>query len=236
MLFNGNSASPWDTARSPAVAPPSFIRLKSLSHPGVLPRLPKSRNERGLYRTAHGQLWPHVTINLMLQNPVFIGLPRQGHDSAAKYAYLDGQGNMKDKFEPTPVRRRSQWPQSSPNNRFFEPIVSVERFERVQKRLKPRTSHEGKRRYSSRCHDAWARGLLHCGECGHKMIVVHDGKRMLGGAAHDLPMAIAANARDAESPTIRLSRLSPSTFVEPRMTYAKTNTWTNTTMISTLSK
>ena len=128
-----------------------FIELRSFR--GVVHWL----NDHG-YRTKRGQTWASATVKRILGNPIYMGIQTYGKRKGGAKTYAPESEWMYEKI------------------RGLEPIISKEKFEKVQAIIKTRTFKKPDRR--GRVY--LLSGLIRC-ECGGKMAgYTHPDKRKPG--------------------------------------------------------
>jgi hypothetical protein len=136
-------------------------------------RIAQRLNKEGVKATNWNGRWYPSLIDDMLANPVYIGKPAYNKNPQGGHAALvDGQ--VVTDLEPHPnlphrakLRRNTpdQW--ILPEKEVFPPIIPLDIWEKVQKKLR-REGPPQKRAPRSDLH--WLSGILYCGRCGQKMV------------------------------------------------------------------
>lgn len=115
-------------------------------------------------RTSEGLGWYEAIVRYYLTNPCYIGRPARCRKSYAKRSAFDANGEVVPINNQKRRRRESGIAPVSPAEPVCAPIIDLEQWERVQKRLSPKRKY-----YGNRSPDAWASGLLKCDRCGGSM-------------------------------------------------------------------
>jgi site-specific DNA recombinase len=126
-------------------------------------RLAMELNRRGVAPPKRGKAWSRQTVEVILKNPVYLGVPVWGRRQFGKFFRVaDGL--------PTPAETRrtvksdpAQWIRGEEGH---EPLIERKTFDRVQRRL---TENRGNRSPSGERARPLA-GLLRCGCCKHAMV------------------------------------------------------------------
>jgi DNA invertase Pin-like site-specific DNA recombinase len=122
-------------------------------------------------RTCYGLPFQARTVQDTLADPIYLGYFTWNRTSQAKFhRYKDGRAEL----EPNPRRRFSRneeahWVQS---HRLFDPLVSLETWNAVRKKLSTRAI----RSKAPHSHRHYLMGLLVCGNCGVEMISAQSGR------------------------------------------------------------
>jgi DNA invertase Pin-like site-specific DNA recombinase len=121
-----------------------------------------------------GPQWEKVRVKELLRNPVYIGFPTINKRGAAKYwEFVDGQEReVISGKKPKTSRRRSTSDHITAAKPVFAPIVDVERFNAVQRKLEAESKRylaaNGKQK-SPRTASFWLRNIVRCSRCGLPM-------------------------------------------------------------------
>lgn len=123
----------------------------------------KDLNQTGV-KANYGTAWECNTIQMMLSNPIYVGLASWNKNSQARYFQMvNGQRVQLDK-RLSLKRHSSEWTLSQP---LFEPIIDANTWQTVQDKLKSQIKN--KRHRAPRCSDLWLSRLLYCAHCGKPM-------------------------------------------------------------------
>jgi DNA invertase Pin-like site-specific DNA recombinase len=143
---------------------------EKISPSQIATRLNKSKVD-----AVFGAGWNKQKIKQILRNPVYIGLPAVNKRSSGEHwEYVDGEVRkvepVKGKVKTGRVREVDDW--IGPSEPIFVPIVEVELFDRVQKKLREDSAAYQKKvpkKSAPRVASFWLRNLLICGGCNQPM-------------------------------------------------------------------
>ncbi|MGQ0633429.1 MAG: recombinase family protein [Planctomycetaceae bacterium] len=111
-----------------------------------------------------GEAWYKHTIQALLRNPVYIGLPTWNKRAGASFAeYVGGQVRAVDK--PKRGRRRKPDDFIQPEKPEFKPIVPPDVFQQVQGKLGESSSRHTRPRRAPHTAELWLRPFMVCGHC-----------------------------------------------------------------------
>ena len=102
-------------------------------------------------KTARGNLWSDRNINIILNNPAYIG---------------------KTRFCLGGMKRNWDNPNIQLHDGIHEPIVDLETFEEAQKRNRKRKELYFKYAQPNVKHEHWIRGILKCSDCGSTLVKI----------------------------------------------------------------
>ncbi|MBI1914490.1 MAG: recombinase family protein [Planctomycetes bacterium] len=126
-------------------------------------RLAMELNQRGVRAPKRGKAWGRQTVEVILKNPVYVGLPVWGRKQFGKFfRVVDGQAVPAKTRQAVP-NDRAQWVIGEDKH---EPLIDSDTFERVQRRLTANRSNKSPRGELARP----LAGLLRCGCCGYAMV------------------------------------------------------------------
>jgi len=123
-------------------------------------RVAEDLNKRG-YRTKNGNRWTRENVNKMLRNPAYIGHVVYGTRRNQLKREYDDAGKMSKRKVQVRIPA-SDW---QIIERAHEPIVDEEMFQAAQRILAGR----GQKGAPRRAYHPLT-GLLHCGQCGKRMV------------------------------------------------------------------
>lgn len=188
----------------------AFLRVRSAA------RVLRSLNEGGLAIPRHkrlgGTVWRPPTIAAVLhvlKNPAYAGAFVYGRSRSVRMAPTSSRAMQK-------MPPREQWRIVVRDK--YPAYVSWDTFEKIQSMLRDNHAEydRNKTRGIPRDGEALLHGIVHCGACGHKMVVQHkNGTRYLCNylrQQHGTPVCqyIPANPIDAEAVTAFFEALAPA--------------------------
>ncbi|HEY3969432.1 MAG TPA: recombinase family protein [Planctomycetaceae bacterium] len=111
-----------------------------------------------------GEAWYKHTIQALLRNPVYIGLPTWNKRAGASFAeYVDGQ--VRAVNEPRRGKRRKIADQIRPDKPEFAPIIDSKTWETTQRKLSESSTKHTRPRRAPHTAELWLRPFLVCGHC-----------------------------------------------------------------------
>jgi DNA invertase Pin-like site-specific DNA recombinase len=122
------------------------------------------------------KLWNKGHVQHILHNPVFIGMPTDNKKGQGRF-YEFKNGKVRPVIEGEENRVRQAQDYWRPAEPIFDPIVPLDVWEKVQKKLSERTT----KAHSPNPHrqaDFWLQPFVYCSNCGKKMrsVKVKNGK------------------------------------------------------------
>lgn len=113
--------------------------------------------------------WEKQRIAELLRNPAYIGLPSMNKRASGRHwEYVEGEMRaVKGKAKAGRVRKQEDW--IGPDKLVYPPIVPVETFNKVQRKLSlGRLANRSKPR-SPRVASFWLRNIVYCAGCNRPM-------------------------------------------------------------------
>jgi DNA invertase Pin-like site-specific DNA recombinase len=111
-----------------------------------------------------GEAWYKHTIQALLRNPAYIGLPAWNKRAGASFAeYVDGQVRAVD--EPKRGKRRKTQDQIRPDKPEFAPIIDTRTWETTQRKLSEASTQHTRPRRAPHTAELWLRPFVVCGHC-----------------------------------------------------------------------
>ena len=123
------------------------------------------------------KVWNKGHVQHILHNPIFIGMPTDNKKGQGRF-YEFKNGKVRPVIEGEENRVRQACDYWRPVEPIFEPIVPLDVWEKVQKKLSERT-HKAHAPNPHRQADFWLQPFVYCATCGKKMrsVKVKNGKQ-----------------------------------------------------------
>ena len=130
-------------------------------------RIANQLNSEGI-RPVHGDHWHSPLIDGLLANPLLIGMPTWNRTSQSGFKHLSaGKVIATDKDQRWKWREQKAEDLIRPDKPIFEPIISIELWDKIQAMLEVRKQSTPKR--SPRNAELWFGGLFVCGTTKQKL-------------------------------------------------------------------
>jgi hypothetical protein len=111
-----------------------------------------------------GEIWTDPKIRHLVKNPVYMGKPTINKGGQPRFFEIRGGKleRVESRGKAKHIRRdRTEW--LMPDEPLFEPIISEDLWERVNRKIEPKSKR------APRNEELYLSGLLYCGKCGQRM-------------------------------------------------------------------